>query len=149
MNQLVAVGRRVQKLHVATVCAALVSVMIWTGTVLAETVVVETTHQGDLREVSPTEDAYAEDRVMARPPVDRLVGVVLSLGSAMINTVFFPVKLVVGVAGAEVGGAAGLMAGGDTEAAAGIWNVTTDGSYFVTPARLDGRDCFTWGGDSR
>jgi hypothetical protein len=104
---------------------------------------------GDLREVRPNQDAYAEDRPIAEPPADRAVGVVLSLGSIILNAVFTPVKMAVGIAGAEIGGIAGAMAGGDEEAAAGVWNVTTDGSYVITPARLDGRDDFPMGGDVR
>lgn len=102
-----------------------------------------------LDSVAPNEDAYAGQRPLAPPPWDRVVGVVLSLGSTMVNTVVFPVKLAVGLAGAEIGGVAGAMNGGDLEAAAGIWNVTTDGSYFDTPAALDGREPFYYGGDTR
>lgn len=104
---------------------------------------------GDLDSVAPNEDAYSGQRPLAPPPWDRVVGVVLSLGSTMINTVVFPVKLAVGIAGAEIGGVVGAMNGGDLEAAAGVWNVTTDGSYFDTPAALDGREPFYYGGDSR
>jgi hypothetical protein len=70
------------------------------------------------------------------------------MSSLMFNTVVFPVKLAVGIAGAEVGGIAGAMSGGDEEAASGIWNVTTDGSYFTTPEILDGRDRFYYAGAS-
>lgn len=66
----------------------------------------------------------------------------------LINAVYFPVKMALGIVGAEVGGLAGAMNGGDEEAAAGIWNVTTDGSYFVTPADLDGRGDFRLGSDA-
>lgn len=101
-----------------------------------------------LEDVAHDRDVYAADRPMAPPPWDRAVALDLSLGSLLINTVFFPVKLAVGIVGAEVGGLAGAMNGGDEEAAAGVWNVTTDGSYFVTPAALDGRERFTLGGDA-
>lgn len=104
---------------------------------------------GALKDVSPEVDAYRHDRPIAPPPADRAVGVVLSLGSMMLNTVLFPVKFAVGVAGAELGGVAGAMTGGDSEAAAGIWNVTTDGSYGVTPGRLDGRHEYEWVGTPR
>src|SRR5215471_1224781 len=69
----------------------------------------------DLNQVSPQYDAYSSQRPDAPPPWDRLVGVVLSLGSAMINVVYFPVKLATGVVGAEVGGIAGALTGGDVE----------------------------------
>ncbi len=101
-----------------------------------------------LEEQPAEKDAFAADRPIAPAPWNRLVSLNLSLGSMLINTVFFPVKLAVGLVGAEVGGIAGAMNGGDEEAAAGVWNVTTDGSYFVTPAALDGRSEFTLGSDN-
>ena len=62
-----------------------------------------------------------------------------SVGSTIFNAVFFPVKLAIGTGGAIFGGAAGMMTGGDERAASQIWNVTTDGSYFMTPERIEGR----------
>ena len=100
-----------------------------------------------LAETPPERDAFAANRPIAPEPWNRAVSADLSLGSMLINTVFFPVKLVVGIVGAEVGGLAGALNGGDEEAARGVWNVTTDGSYFVTPAALDGREQFTLGSD--
>ena len=104
---------------------------------------------GALRDVSPSQDAYRHARPIVEPPGDRAVGAVLSLGSMMFNAVIFPVKAAVGLVGAELGGAAGFMTGGDSEAASGIWNVTTDGSYGVTPSRLDGRSEFEFVGTPR
>lgn len=101
-----------------------------------------------LTEAPAHRDAFSPNRPIAPAPWNRAVGVDLSLASTLINAVFFPVKLVVGIAGAWTGGVAGAMSGGDEEAARGIWNVTTDGSYFVTPANLDGRDEFTLGSDA-
>lgn len=101
-----------------------------------------------LQETPPESDAFAGDRPIAPEPWNRAVSLNLSLGSMLINTLFFPVKLAVGIVGAEVGGLAGAMNGGDEEAARGIWNVTTDGSYFVPPAALDGRSEFTLGSDA-
>lgn len=101
-----------------------------------------------LDEAPAEKDAFSANRPIAPAPWNRAVSADLSLGSLLINTIFFPVKLAVGIVGAEVGGLAGAMNGGDEEAARGIWNVTTDGSYFVTPADLDGRDQFTLGSDA-
>lgn len=101
-----------------------------------------------LDEVPPERDAFGANRPIAPEPWNRAVSLDLSLGSLLINTVFFPVKLAVGIVGAEVGGLAGALNGGDEEAARGVWNVTTDGSYFVTPAALDGRERFTLGSDA-
>ena len=93
------------------------------------------------------DDLYVQRRLVGRYPIERAQAAALSVGSVFMNSVFFPVKLAVGVVGAEAGGFAGAMTGGDEEAAAGIWNVTTDGSYFITPRILDGREPFFWGSD--
>ncbi|MBY0278450.1 hypothetical protein K2Z84_24230 [Candidatus Binatia bacterium] len=101
-----------------------------------------------LEETPAEQDAFSANRPIAPAPWNRAVSANLSLGSMLINAVFFPVKLAVGIVGAEVGGIAGAANGGDEEAARGVWNVTTDGSYFVTPADLDGRGQFTLGSDA-
>lgn len=97
---------------------------------------------GDLTEVSPYEDAFAAQR-----PPNKGVGFLESIGTIVLGAVVFPVKMVVGVAGAELGGVAGAMGGGDERAAAGVWNVTTDGSYFVTPEVMEGEKPFRLTGD--
>lgn len=101
-----------------------------------------------LDEAPAERDAFSANRPIAPAPWNRAVSADLSLGSMLINAVFFPVKMAIGIVGAEVGGLAGAANGGDEEAARGIWNVTTDGSYFVTPADLDGRGQFTLGSDA-
>jgi hypothetical protein len=131
-------GRRMRRV---VLCIALAGAMLSSRLALAQ--------PGDLNEVRPDQDAYAEDRPLAQPPVDRLVAADLSLGAALINVVYHPIKLAVGVGGAVLGGVVGALTGGDEEAAAGVWNVTTDGSYFTTPARLDSRRSFEFGGDVR
>ena len=92
---------------------------------------------GDLTQVSPKDDAFAEPE---RP--GKGIAFLSSVGSVVLSVVTFPVKLVIGVGGAMVGGVAGATTGGDRDAAEGIWNVTTDGSYFVTPEMLEGRERF-------
>lgn len=101
-----------------------------------------------LQEAPAEHDAFSANRPIAPAPWNRAASADLSFGSMLINAVYFPVKLAVGLVGAEVGGLAGAMNGGDEEAASGVWNVTTDGSYFVTPADLDGRGEFTLGSDA-
>jgi hypothetical protein len=39
------------------------------------------------------------------------------------------------------------MSGGDERSAAQVWNVTTDGSYFMTPSRMEGNQEFRLTGD--
>ena len=83
------------------------------------------------------------------PNLDRTKRALLSVGSTIGSILYFPVKLVVGVTGAWVGGVAGAVSGGDQATASGIWNVTTDGDYFVSPEELDGTTEFRFTGDHR
>ena len=95
-----------------------------------------------LADIDAAEDAFAETR-----PPSLAVGAAESVGGMLWNAVFFPLRVVVGSAGAFVGGVAGAMSGGDERAAAGIWNVTTDGSYFLTPETMEGRRSIRLTGD--
>ncbi len=70
-----------------------------------------------------------------------------SLGAVALNVLVMPVRLIVGLVGAELGGVTGALTLGNEEAAAGIWNVTTDGSYTTTPAAIEGREALAWGGN--
>ena len=96
----------------------------------------------NMRYVDAETDAFANERAP-----NKAVGVAESFAGLIFNTFFFPVKMALGVGGAAVGGTIGALSGGDERAAAQIWNVTTDGSYFVTPARLEGRSEFRLTGD--
>jgi hypothetical protein len=96
----------------------------------------------DMRYVDAENDAFAYERAP-----NKAAGVAESLGGLIFNSFFFPVKLVIGTGGAFVGGVTGAMSGGDERAAAQIWNVTTDGSYFVTPSRMEGRSQLRLTGD--
>jgi hypothetical protein len=90
----------------------------------------------------PIEDKYltAEREAFAYEHApNKAVGAGESIAGIFLNSFFFPVKLVVGTAGAVLGGVAGATSGGDERAASQIWNVTTDGSYFMTPERMEGR----------
>jgi hypothetical protein len=97
--------------------------------------------------VPPNEDAFAADRPNVPPPVDRAARAGYSVSSVILSAFTFPLKLAAGVGGAFLGGAAGAMTGGDEETAAGIWNVTTDGDYFVTPRNLRHRPEFRFAED--
>jgi hypothetical protein len=83
------------------------------------------------------------------PNLDRTKRALLAVGSTIGSILYFPIKLVVGVTGAWLGGIAGALSGGDQATAAGIWNVTTDGDYFVSPEELDGTTEFRFTGDHR
>jgi hypothetical protein len=96
----------------------------------------------EMEYVEAERDAFAYERAP-----NKAVGVAESLGGLIFNSFFFPIKLVVGVGGAALGGTIGAMSGGDERSAAQIWNVTTDGSYFITPAEMEGRKPFRLTGD--
>ena len=75
------------------------------------------------------------------------VAFVGSVASNVLSVVSFPIRIVIGTTGALLGGVAGGLTGGDQRTAAGIWNVTTDGSYFVTPRNLERSEPFRLSGD--
>jgi hypothetical protein len=101
-----------------------------------------TTYDDDSAYGPPIEEPYViaerEAFVYGRAP-NKAAGVGESVGSLLFNTVFFPVRLAVGTVGAVFGGVTGAMTGGDERAAAQIWNVSSDGDYFLTPARIERR----------
>ena len=134
-------GRNVVRIGACTLAMALL-VAVGTASADTEVMVQDTPWPGDLTEVSPSEDAFSEGR-----SPNKGVGFLASLGGTVMSAVTFPVKLVVGTTGALFGGLAGAMNGGDEKAAAGIWNVTTDGSYYVQPDVLEGRKPFRLTGD--
>jgi hypothetical protein len=115
-----------------------------------ETVVTRTTTSDDSAYGAPIEEPYVEAEREAyryEHAQNKAIGVGESLGSLIFNTFFFPVKLVVGTGGAVLGGVTGAMTGGDERAASQIWNVTTDGSYFMTPSKVEGRTRLRLTGD--
>ncbi|HVO24927.1 MAG TPA: hypothetical protein VMW56_15000 [Candidatus Margulisiibacteriota bacterium] len=63
----------------------------------------------------------------------------IGLAAALTNTVYFPVRLAMTIATAEVGGITGFLTGGDNVSASAVWN-STEGQGFVTPAILEGRE---------
>jgi hypothetical protein len=68
----------------------------------------------------------------------------ISLGAALVNTVYFPVRLAVTVLTAEVGGFTGFFTGGDNASARSVWN-STNGQAFITPDILEGRERLQFG----
>jgi hypothetical protein len=74
-------------------------------------------------------------------------GAELGMGvAATIFSVFYhPVKLVVGVVGAELGGVEGWLTGGDIRTAKSMWRPTVEGDYFVRPDHLDHTERFEVG----
>jgi hypothetical protein len=81
---------------------------------------------------------------LAHPPPGRTPGGEFARGvfAPILSAVYFPVKLGVGVGGAVLGGVSGFLTGGSERAAEGIWHPTVGGTYFITPAILDGGQPF-------
>jgi hypothetical protein len=82
---------------------------------------------------------------IAHPPPGRTPGGEFARGVAapVLSAVHFPVKFGVSVAGAFLGGVSGFLTGGDDRAAEGIWHPTVGGTYFITPATLEGERRFS------
>lgn len=70
----------------------------------------------------------------------------LALASSALSVLYFPVRFVYGVAGAELGGIGGWTTGGDLRTAKGLWRPTTEGHYFMRPDYLDGTERFRFSG---
>jgi hypothetical protein len=66
-------------------------------------------------------------------------------GAVAINVVYFPVRFLITLVGAEVGGIEGVLSAGNEHAAETIWSLT-DGSQVITPAMLEGRERWTFSG---
>ena len=61
----------------------------------------------------------------------------MGVASTILSVFYTPVRLVVGVAGAAVGGAEGWLTGGDLRTARSMWRPTVEGDYFIRPDHLD------------
>ncbi len=115
-----------------------------------EVIVRETSEEVTVRDSADDDSAYGEPIEMQYVDAERDafaferapnkgVGVAESFGGLIFNSFFFPLKMVLGVGGAALGGTIGALSGGDERSAAQIWNVTTDGSYFITPSEMEGK----------
>ena len=65
-----------------------------------------------------------------------------SVFAPVLSVVYFPIKLGTGIVGSALGGVSGFLTGGNERAAEGIWHPMTGGTYFITPAVLDGEEPF-------
>lgn len=68
----------------------------------------------------------------------------MGLLAAVVNVVYFPVRLAVTLVTAEVGGLTGWLTGGDKPSARSVWGAT-DGQPFIEPAILEGRERLRFG----
>ena len=66
--------------------------------------------------------------------------VAFALTSALCNIFYTPAKALVAAVGLPVGAIAAFATGGDTRSAYAVWVPTAGGTYFLTPAMMDGRE---------
>src|SRR5262249_26891893 len=64
----------------------------------------------------------------------------MAIAAAAANLLYTPAKIVVAVVGMPVGAMCGWLTGGDVRAAYAVWVPAVSGSYFLTPANLDGSE---------
>jgi hypothetical protein len=61
-----------------------------------------------------------------------------AVAAAALNAFYVPVKAVMAVVGLATGSLVGLASGGDVRAAYAIWVPTASGTWFFTPAEVEG-----------
>lgn len=61
----------------------------------------------------------------------------MGVASTVLSVFYTPVRLVVGVVGAHLGGVEGWLTGGDLRTARSMWRPTVEGDYFIRPDHLD------------
>jgi hypothetical protein len=61
-----------------------------------------------------------------------------ALASVGVNIFYLPAKAVMAVVGLAAGSVVGLATGGDVRSAYALWVPTASGTWFVTPAQVEG-----------
>jgi hypothetical protein len=69
----------------------------------------------------------------------------MGVASTVLSIFYTPVRVVVGVVGAELGGVQGFLTGGDIRTAKSMWRPTVEGDYFVRPDHLDRTERYQFG----
>jgi hypothetical protein len=64
----------------------------------------------------------------------------MAIAAAAANLLYTPAKVVTAVVGFPVGAMCGWLTGGDVRSAYAVWVPTMSGSYFLTPANIEGRE---------
>jgi len=71
-----------------------------------------------------------------------------AIAGATLSVFYLPVKAVMAVCGLVAGSFVGLVTGGDVRAAYAIWVPTASGTWFFTPAQVEGsKDVEFFGSD--
>lgn len=63
-----------------------------------------------------------------------------AVAAVTLNVFYLPVKAVMATIGLAAGGIAGLVTGGDVRTAYAIWVPTASGTWFFTPAQVEGSE---------
>lgn len=69
----------------------------------------------------------------------------MGIASTVLSVFYTPVRLVVGVVGAGLGGVEGWLTGGNLRTARSMWRPTVEGDYFIRPDHLDRTEHYEWG----
>ncbi len=67
------------------------------------------------------------------------------VAATTLSIFYTPVRLVVGVVGAAVGGFEGWATGGNMRTARSMWRPTVEGDYFIRPDHLDRTERYEFG----
>lgn len=68
----------------------------------------------------------------------------ISIGAAVTNLVYFPVRLAITAVTAGLGGLTGWLTGGDRSSSEAVWNAT-EGQAFITADMLEGHEALRFG----
>ncbi|MCC6848278.1 MAG: hypothetical protein IT294_07225 [Deltaproteobacteria bacterium] len=69
----------------------------------------------------------------------------MGVASTVLSVFYAPVRLVVGVVGAGLGGVEGWLTGGDLRTARSMWRPTVEGAYYIRPDHLDRTERYQFG----
>lgn len=69
----------------------------------------------------------------------------MGVASTVLSVFYTPVRLVVGVVGAGLGGVEGWLTGGDVRTARSMWRPTVEGAYYIRPDHLDRTERYQFG----
>ena len=64
----------------------------------------------------------------------------MAIAAAAADLLYTPAKVVTAAVGLPIGAATGLLTGGDVRAAYAVWVPMASGTYFLTPANLEGSE---------
>src|SRR5207253_10131120 len=63
-----------------------------------------------------------------------------AIAAAALDLVYTPIKVLTAMVGLPIGAMTGVLTGGDVRSAYAVWVPTASGTYFITPAHLEGTE---------